>query len=611
MEVKLSQAVKMFFGNSSLEMVYSEAIANSLDAEATNIQISIYSKSYQEVNTLTIEIKDNGIGFTNERYKKFCRLFDADEDTHKGLGRLVYPCYFEDIQIESIYDDKNKRKFTFTEELNENSSEIISVENKKRGTIIRMNNYTHKKLKKYDFVKPKYLKNKILEEFYPRLFQLKQKNIEFNIKFEANIENIPSEETLSSNDIPDLIKVELGSSINLIDKFDLYYHIEKVSPDNTSLIAAVAVDERTKSVDIIDKENIPNGYKMVFLLFSDWFIGKIDFSRQNLKISEKEMKSIQNMFRKQVALIIEKEIPDLKERNKRTKNNLVNKYPHLSGYFKDENVGYSSRADILKKAQEDFFKDQKNLLEATSLTDEQFEKSLEISSRALTEYILFRQLTIEKLKKSTDKNSEAELHKLFATMKVRFDKENSVNDLYINNAWLLDDKYMTYEIVLSDKEMGDLVKVITEGENTERNDDRPDIALVFSKNPDDNMPFDVVIVELKKRGISIEENMKVVTQLDKRARKLMKYYKNKIQRIWYYGIIEFNDEVELQLDGEYTELYSSGKMYYREKPITIQKDPKITLPIGIFIWDIDAVINDADARNSAFLNLIKSKFIEP
>ena len=31
MKVKLSQAVKMFFGNSSLEMVYFEAIANAWD----------------------------------------------------------------------------------------------------------------------------------------------------------------------------------------------------------------------------------------------------------------------------------------------------------------------------------------------------------------------------------------------------------------------------------------------------------------------------------------------------------------------------------------------------------------------------------------------------
>jgi hypothetical protein len=138
----------------------------------------------------------------------------------------------------------------------------------------------------------------------------------------------------------------------------------------------------------------------------------------------------------------------------------------------------------------------------------------------------------------------------------------------------------------------------------------PDIALIFSNNPDNQKPFDVVIVELKKRGISLEENMKVITQLEKRARRLMRHYNNQIQRIWFYGIIEFSEEVEMQLAGEYTELYSSGKMYYRETNVAISLNPKITLPIGVFIWDLDAVIKDADARNSAFLNLIKSKFIE-
>ena len=185
-------------------------------------------------------------------------------------------------------------------------------------------------------------------------------------------------------------------------------------------------------------------------------------------------------------------------------------------------------------------------------------------------------------------------------MKVKFDKNNFVNDLYRNNAWLLDDKYMTYETILSDREMGDLIKFITEGENTERDADRPDMALVFSNNPNKGIPFDIVIVELKKRGEKLEENMKAITQLEKRARKLMMHFKNKIQRIWYYGIIEFNDDIELALSGEYTELYSSGKMYYRETNVAIQLNPKIILPIGVFIWDINAVIEDADARNSAF-----------
>ncbi len=611
MQVKLSQAVKMFFGNSSLEMVFFEAIANALDAEANEITISITAKALNQPETLQIEISDNGLGFTNERYNKFSKLFDVEESSHKGLGRLVYLCYFDDVKVISNYDKVKVREFDFNEGFKEDNFKSSIVPETKSGTVFKMTSYVLQRIAKNEYVSADYLKSRILQEFYSRLFHLKDNGQRVVININTNIENHKKELILLNSDIPKFKTVELESSVNLIDTFYLHYSIKEVDPSESSLIAAVSVDNRTVKVDIVAEENIPTGYEMVFLLFSDYFNGKVDAARQNLTISKAELKDIQTIFRKKVASIIEENIPKIKKRNQETKNNLVNKYPHLSGYFDAENVGYIGRNEILKKAQDEFFKAQKELLEANSLTNEQFDKALEVSSRALTEYILFRQLTIDKLKKSTNDNSEAELHKLFATTRKegKFEKSNFVNDLYRNNSWLLDDKYMTYETVLSDREFGELITFITEDE-VERNDDRIDIALVFSNNPNNKKPFDIVIVELKKRGISLEENMKVVTQLEKRARKLMHYYDNQIQRIWYYGIIEFNEDVELALSGEYTELYSTGKMYYKETSVAISLSPKKTLPIGVFIWDLDAVVNDAHTRNAAFLNLIKSKFIE-
>ena len=611
MKVKLSQAVKMFFGNSSLEMVYFEAIANALDANATEIEIKISAKALNQPETLQIEISDNGEGFTDERYKKFSKLFDVDESTHKGLGRLVYLCYFEDVKVTSYFDKTKNRMFDFSEGFEEEKFEIVEGKERASGTSFKMTNYALQRIAKSDYIHPKKIKQRILEEFYSRLFHLKNQGNSIKIKIEATIEGKKIESHIENADIPEFTLVELGSQINLIDKFDLYYSIKEVEPQDSSLIAAISVDNRTVKVDLISNENMPIGYEMVFLLYSEFFVGKIDATRQNLTISPQELKDVQTIFRKEVVSIIETVIPSIKKRNKDVRVGLVTRYPHLSGYFNSENIGYVSRSEILKKAQDEFFKEQKEILDATSLNDEQFEKSIELSSRALTEYILFRQLTIEKLKKSTDSNSEAELHKLFASMRKdgRFEKKDSVDDLYRNNAWLLDDKYMTYETILSDREMGELIQVITDEEEI-TDENRPDIALIFSNNLNNKKPFDVVIVELKKRGISLEENMKVVTQLEKRARRLMKHYDNQIQRIWFYGIIEFSEDVEMQLAGEYTELYSSGKMYYRETNVAISLNPKITLPIGVFIWDLDAVINDADARNSAFLNLIKSKFIQ-
>lgn len=610
MQVKLSQAVKMFFGNSSLEMVYIEAIANALDANATEIKISITAKAINQPETLQIKISDNGEGFTEDRYEKFSKLFDVEESSHKGLGRLVYLCYFDDITVISNYNKVKRREFGFNEGFKKENSKVSIVPETPSGTVFKMNGYTLQRVAKNEYVNVDYIKHKILEEFYSRLFRLNETGQKIKISIQSNIDNYNQERVLDNLDIPKFKTVKLDSSLNLIDKFYLHYSIREVDPKYSSLIAAVSVDNRTVKVDIVAKENIPSGYEMVFLLFSDYFNGKVDAARQNLTLSKADLNEVQSLFRKEVASIIESSIPKIKKRNQETKNNLVNMYPHLSGYFDDSNVGYIGRNEILKKAQDEFFTEQKELLEANSLTDEQFDKAMEVSSRALTEYILFRQLTIEKLRKSTDEDSEAELHKLFATTRTKgkFEKANFVNDLYRNNAWLLDDKYMTYETLLSDREFGELIAFITE-EDSIRNDDRIDIALVFSNNPKSKKPFDVVIVELKRRGRTVEENMVVVTQLEKRARKLMQYYDNQIQRIWYYGIIEINKEVELQLKGEYKELYSSGKMYYRETKVAVEKNSDIILlPIGVFIWDIDAVVEDAHSRNATFLNLIKSKF---
>ncbi|MFT4757958.1 MAG: hypothetical protein ACI91R_002619, partial [Vicingaceae bacterium] len=427
MKVKLSQAVKMFFGNSSLEMVFFEAIANALDADATEIEIRIAVKALNQPETLQLEISDNGIGFTPERYSKFSKLFDVDEITHKGLGRLVYLCYFEDVEVTSYFDKNNKITFDFSEGFEEGKFKIEEVDQRASGSSFKMTSYVLQRIAKSDYLEPKKIKQRVLEEFYARLFLLKKNQNSLRISITSIIDGKSSLAKIENSDIPEFTAIQLESSMNLIDKFVLYYSIKEVDPLDSSLIAAISVDNRTVQVDLISNENLPTGYEMVFLLYSDFFVGKIDASRQNLTISAHELKEIQSIFRKEVVLLIESKIPKIKERNKEVKKNLVNRFPHLGSYFDTQNIGYVSRTEILKKAQDEFFKEQKEVLDAKNLSDEQFEKSLELSSKALTEYILFRQLTIEKLKKSTGDNSEAELHKLFASMRKdgRFEKADA------------------------------------------------------------------------------------------------------------------------------------------------------------------------------------------
>ncbi len=146
---------------------------------------------------------------------------------------------------------------------------------------------------------------------------------------------------VTNADIPDLTRVALDSSISLIDKFYLFYAIEETEGESSS--SSNSVDNRTIKVEIIAPENVPVGYKMVFLLYSDWFTGKVDATRQLLAVSDLDLQTIQTLFRNKVASIIEEKIPRIKARNKETKSNLENVYPHLSGYFNSDQVGYVSR----------------------------------------------------------------------------------------------------------------------------------------------------------------------------------------------------------------------------------------------------------------------------
>ena len=127
---------------------------------------------------------------------------------------------------------------------------------------------------------------------------------------------------------------------------------------------------------------------------------------------------------------------------------------------------------------------------------------MNLAGRALTEYVLFRQKTIDRLKKIDKKDRESEIHNILVPMKRILRSGDFSQDIYINNTWILDDKFMTYSTILSDMEMTDLLRELTKDEVI-KDDDRPDIAIIFSDDPKTTEKFDVVIVELKRKGLKL------------------------------------------------------------------------------------------------------------
>lgn len=615
MEVNLKQAISMFFSQSSFDMVYLEAVANALDAGASNIQIHFSASTLSNEKSFNLVISDNGIGFTDERYKKFCRLLDVDKDdkAHRGLGRLVYLFYFDKVKVSSHYNGNQYREFNFDNDFGAQNADNSSTleDNHDSGSILEMTGYNLKKLKTADFANAEWIRRRILKKFYSLLYKAKKDSRDIIITIQTTIGTTNEVRIISAASMPDLEEKTIVTKHSLDGEMTLYYSINECEAKDSSVITAISIDNRNESIDVFADDRIPVGYDMVFILYSDTFQGQTDATRQVITLRPDTLRMLQKTFRDEILSLLAERAPKVIEETQHEAEQINDQFPHLRGYFEENTIGISSKADVIKDAQTRFIRDQREILckSTESLTDADFERSMSLAGRALTEYILFRQKTIERLKGVDKKDLEATIHNVIVPQRTVLREGDFNQDIYKNNSWILDDKFMTYSTTLSEMEMTDLIKELTKDENVERNDDRPDIAIIFSSDPKTSEKFDVVIVELKRKGLKPEENVRVEVQLEKRARGLFAIYSDKIQSLWLYGVVELDNEYKSHLStAGYQPLFSKGSVFVNTNYITVDWESGTKIPAVRYVLDFDAVINDADARNKTFLNLIRSKF---
>lgn len=611
MDIETSSAIKFFFPNPSLIQVLYEALANALDAGATEVTIRIEIDGFTAAETLRFTITDNGSGFDNDSFERFCRLLKPRDSDHKGLGRLVYLNYFDRVEVDSTWGDQ-RRTFLFSEAFKDESITEAVPTPAPQLTKLVFKDFNGKKVKSYDDLKPGALKDRIIEQFLPTLYNRKRRGESFLIRLELKTDEkqdkrdfFTTDETITPDDLPDLKQVSITDpTLDAFDGIEMLYQV-KSGMGQRRVLTAASIDGRTIPINLIPSNSIPVDHSVLFLFFSKLFAGTADTARQKLilpdSITEAELRRV---LQRELGKVLNEEIEQISERNEETKEKFEDTFPHLLGYFEETTVGLIDKDEALDNAQRRFFKAQKEVLQAEELDDETYEKSLMLSSRSLTEYILYRDKIIRRMKAMNADNTEAEIHNLIVPRYREFKQEGLIEGIYRNNAWLLDDKFMSFQTILSEKRMDDVIDAIRLTEDGIGDDGRPDIAMIFSADPAEVPKVDVVVVEIKRRTNDEKENTNAVNQLLDRAQKLVDYCPN-IQRVWYYAVLEVDDVLDRRLQQmKWAPLFSIGKVFYQDFE-TRRPDGQI-IPTPTFILSFDAIIGDAECRNHTFLEILKS-----
>ena len=612
MEIELSQAIKIFFSTSSFEMIYLESFANALDAGATIFDISIKLDSYSDFSSLKIILKDNGVGFTEERFEKFSKLLSVHDKNHKGLGRLVYLCYFDNVEIDSQFDNTKHRNFNF--HINyKKENQVIEDTKRENGSILTLTKFNNVRLHKNENIRAFYIKRLLLENFYMKFLDAKLQKKEITVNIQTNIEGKKEKITITNEDIPEFSIYHIPNADILFEELNVYYHISphKDNHSHSIFVTSLSIDGRNMNIDIVSKENVSDNYNMIFILKSQSFSGATDPTRQTIKIEEGRLNTLKALFRKAINQIISDNIPSIASANRKQFKVITSRFPHLAGLIDEDCVGFLSYNEVLKRAQDKYFNTERELLGAEELSAEQYSRSIEYSSRALANYIIYREKVIKTLRNVTNQETEIDLHNLLCPRFNSYYKKTLTEDIYSNNIWVLDDRFMSYDVVLSEAEMTDVLKIISP--TSERtNTDRPDISIFFSRNPKiDTQPFEIVIVELKRMGISPEMTSIVEFQLDTRTQQLAEMYDSRIEKAWFYGIVDFNPKYETHLRNEgFSRQFSHGKIYHRSKPIFVDEFSERRVQQEAFIMDFHALVEDAAVRNSTFLKILQKKIEE-
>jgi hypothetical protein len=608
-----------------------EAITNAIHANATSIDciLNSFDNPIKENETEiarkkvhTITVRDNGDGLHDDNYDSFCKYRTEYKKAFgcKGVGRFVFLKVYNYANFtSSLVNTQEVRNFKFDFDFDTDNIKSTPSEVGQNLTEVTLNSLSESYLNQDKHIDRRIemdleaIREKVLLNLIPTLFFYKKKGVEITISFTD--QTTSDQVFIEPKDIPDfkerkfIVKDREGKEF----EFTLNHRIENV---DGKLNAYYCANNRTVC-EFAEKDlklNFPYGYSGFLLLESTYLNTRVNHERNDFDIKPLRTDAfttlswdlINEELKKTVTDLVKEGIPETKEINKTKIKEIHEERPYLINYIDETDIeiaGFMDKKKLIDNAKRKFDNAKEKILASAGkeeYTDTELYEAIELTHNELVSYINDRVLVIERLKKLIDKKEKVEeiIHNLF--MEMRTD-----DDYYAvgkNNLWLLDDRYTTYSYAASDRRIREVLKGIDEENgDTDILDDKPDLSLFFSHNPNKPERLKSVLVEIKPFDYASKPDRKKFAGIQQ----LLDYVKafkekEKIEEVSSFLITEIDDKLadRLRTDG-YTPLFSlESPIYHR-----FYSEPNIS----IFVISASTLIKDAEARNKVFLDIIKKQ----
>lgn len=614
MQLNIRSQIKKLSTRINLLSVIKEAVVNSFQSGSKEIKLTFYRDGKQKdllngkPKIVGLDITDDGAGFNQDNINSFSTYgseWKAKEGC-KGIGRLCFLKIFDSVSINSSLLALNQKvSVDFTDEFQKTDFRITEnvVIPKNQTTIsFRKIKSSHEKIWEIDWIR-----NELYDHILPLLYLNSERPVKI-ILIDGD-----EERTIDTNNLPIFetksfsIK-EFHTNDQEEISFTLHYSFaESVKKSETTLTDFYCAN-KLAVCRLKDKEfriTPLEGVKTTLLLTSDFFDKRVNDERNDFDIFPKitnltnplSWEVINNQLREIIKEIIYEKYPELEATNKELIKSIKEDNLHLVEYLQDvDSLGGMVDGDSIIERAEEIYKQEKiafkkELKEKKIDSSEIIRKASNLAGKELIEYVTTRDKVISEFE-HLDLNNESDEE----IIRNHFLKRGLVGTNYSpidtkeNSLWLLDDKFMTYNYVASERQLNTLLKAV--GLEEIESEDRFDIG-IYSNSTEAKK---AILIEFKKFTANYKENGEGISQLSTYADQLQKAG---INELYLYLIASVDDKFRNNL----TNLFKFTKIFSQDGEI--YQGALNNLNAYIQIMSPKALIADAKARNKTFIDIIR------